>query len=250
MNRLWQRIYFVYAVTVFIALLLIVFPLAVIASLFGKTTGTNLVFRICNVWADVWFFLAGLRYQAIYETPVPKDESVVFIANHLSYLDGPILARTIRQPVRALGKVETARIPLFGYVYKNAIVTVDRSSPANRRKSLRQLQQMLAKGISVFVFPEGTFNQTGKPLKDMYDGAFRLALETGKPLHPVLFVDSYARMPYESLTSLNPGPCRVVYLKPIAVDSMIMADLPKLKQMAADQMSEALIRYKASWIKP
>lgn len=249
MSRLLQRIYLVYAVTTFVALLLIVFPLAVIASLFGKTSGTNAVFRICNIWADVWFFIVGLRYKAIYEAPLPKGESVIFIANHLSYLDGPILAKAIRQPVRALGKVETARIPLFGYVYKNAIVTVDRTSPDNRRKSLRQLQQMLAKGISVFVFPEGTFNQTGQPLKEMYDGAFRLALETGKPLHPVLFLDGYARMPYESVTLLNPGPCRVVYLEPISVEGMIMADLPKLKSQAAQQMSEALLRYHASWIK-
>lgn len=249
MKFLLQRLYCFYAILVFIALMLVVFPFAVLASLGGKTKGTNAIFRLCNLWADAWFFLIGLNHKNIYEAPAAKENSVIYIANHISYLDAPILAKSIRTPVRALGKVETAKVPLFGFIYKNAIVTVDRSSPENRRKSLAQLKATLARGISVFIFPEGTFNTTGQPLKELYDGAFRLALETGTALHPVLFVDSYERMPHESAWGLNPGRCRVVFLKPIAVDGLLMADLPVLKQRAADAMSDGLRRYGASWIK-
>ena len=49
------------------------------------------------------------------------------------------------------------------------------------------------------VFPEGTFNMTTQPLKEFYDGAFRVAIETQTPVKPVLFLDAYSRMHYESI---------------------------------------------------
>jgi 1-acyl-sn-glycerol-3-phosphate acyltransferase len=109
------------------------------------------------------------------------------------------------------------KIPLFGFIYKNVIVTVDRSSTTNRAKSVQVLKSLLRKGVSVLVFPEGTFNTTGKPVADFYDGAFRIAIQTGTPIKPVLFLDGYDRMHYDSLFSFNPAatvPCFLEELKP------------------------------------
>jgi 1-acyl-sn-glycerol-3-phosphate acyltransferase len=53
-----------------------------------------------------------------------------------------------------------------------AVVLVDRSNPEKRAQSLRALKAAIAHKISIFIFPEGTFNLTQKPLKDFYDGAF------------------------------------------------------------------------------
>ena len=79
-----------------------------------------------------------------------------------------------------------SKVPVFGFIYRNAIVTVDRSSTGNRAKSVRILKSIIKKGISVLVFPEGTFNMTNQPLKEFYDGAFRVAIETQTPVKPVL----------------------------------------------------------------
>ncbi len=91
------------------------------------------------------------------------------------------------------------RVPVFGFIYKNAIVTVDRSDAAHRAASLKILKSVLNKGISIFVFPEGTFNETSAPLKEFYNGAFKLAVETQTPVQPVLFLDTYKRMHYSSV---------------------------------------------------
>jgi 1-acyl-sn-glycerol-3-phosphate acyltransferase len=142
-----------------------------------------------------------------------------------------------------------SRIPLFGFIYKNAIVTVDRSNAAARANSVRVLKSVLRKDISIFMFPEGTFNETHRPLKEFYDGAFRIAIETQTPVKPILFLDAYDRLPYESLFSLNPGRSRSVFLKEISVEGLSLKDVPALKQKVHDVMEQALIRYKAGWIR-
>jgi 1-acyl-sn-glycerol-3-phosphate acyltransferase len=139
-------------------------------------------------------------------------------------------------------------MPVFGFIYRKAIVTVDRSSAENRAKSVLILKSILRKGISVLVFPEGTFNVTHKPLKEFYDGAFRIAIESNTPVKPVLFLDSYNRMPYEQLLSLNPGLNRSVFLEEVSTDGLTVNDVPFLREKVYELMEKKLKAYKASWI--
>src|SRR5829696_7630810 len=197
----FQILYVVYAVAIFVILMIPVFLWSLVAAMFGKIKGGNLLYYSCTIWADIWFPLIFIWHRNIYIQKPKKHESYIFVANHISYLDSAILPKTFRRPVRPLGKVEMAKIPVFGTIYKNAIVTVDRSSPANRAKSVQVLKSLLRKEISILVFPEGTFNTTGLPLKDFYDGAFRIAIETGRPIKPFLLLDTYSRMHYRSIFS-------------------------------------------------
>ena len=155
-----------------------------------------------------------------------------------------------RQPIRPLGKVEMSKVPVFGLIYRNAIVTVDRSSPVNRANSVRILKSLISKGISVLVFPEGTFNMGTTPLKEFYDGAFRVAIETQTPVKPVLFLDAYRRMNYKSLFSMKPGQSRILYLDEIPVAGYTSNDVEKLKQEVYQIMERKLIEYDAAWRKP
>ena len=248
--KLLRYIYVIYAILVFILTLLIIFPFVLIASLFGKITGGNMIYRICMLWGDCWMALVGIFHRNIYEAPHDKKKQYIFVANHISYLDGPVLVKTIRQPLRALGKVEMDKIPLFGFIYSYAVVKVDRSDPENRAKSIRTLKSVLSKGISIIIFPEGTFNMTPEPLKNFYDGAFRIAIETQTPIKPVLFLDACARMHYRSVFSLNPGRSRSVFLEAIPVEGLTADDIPELKQAVFAAMEAKLKAYKASWINP
>jgi 1-acyl-sn-glycerol-3-phosphate acyltransferase len=244
---LW--LYNLYALSWFVLLMIPVFLFAIVASFFGNIRGGNLIYKACRVWGDIWFAVIFIRHKNIYEQPLRKDESYIFVANHISYIDSPIIVKTFRQSIRALGKVEMSKIPVFGFIYRKAIVTVDRSSPGNRARSVQILKSVLRKGISVLVFPEGTFNTTHQPLKDFYDGAFRIAIETGAPLKPVLFLDGYNRMPYEFLFSLNPGISRSVFLEEIPTTSLSVKDVPMLREKVYTLMQGKLKDYKASWIK-
>ena len=205
--------------------------------------------RLCMLWADIWFPLIFIRHKKIYEVPHDKKKSYIFVSNHISYLDAAMLVKAYRQPFRPLGKAETSKVPVFGFIYRNAIVAVDRSSPTNRANSVRVLKSLINKGISVMVFPEGTFNMGTTPLKEFYDGAFRVAIETQTPVKPVLFLDAYLRMPYESIFRMTPGRNRIVYLDEIPVIGYTSADVEKLKQEVYSIMEKKLIEFNAAWRK-
>ena len=206
-----------------------------------------MVYRLCILWADLCFSLSFVFTRRKFEAPHDVKKSYIFIATHTSYLDAAFAPRVIRQPIRILGKAEMTKLPLFGFIYKKVVVTVDRNNMENRMKSIFVIRSLLNKGISVLIFPEGTFNRTGKPLKEFYTGAFRIAIETQTPIKPVLFVDTFKRLPY-SLWNLNPGKCRAVFLDEIPVAGLTLADLPALKQKTFQIMSEKLREYGASWI--
>jgi len=243
-----RLLYTLYALIVFVVLMLLVVPFVLVGSFFGKIRGGNFIYHVCCLWGDAWFFLVGIRHRNIYESPHDRSKQYIFVANHISYLDAPVIVKTLRQPVRVLGKVEMARVPVFGFIYRNAIVTVDRSNAEKRAKSVRILKSVIKKGISIFIFPEGTFNETHKPVKEFFDGAFRIAIETQTPIKPLLFLDAYDRMHYRSVFSLNPGRSRSVFLEDIPVTGLTSADLPKLKQQVYELMEKKLKEYKASWI--
>jgi len=240
--------YCIYALVLFIVFMLLVIPIVLAASFFGKVRGGNVIYRLCSIWADLWFFLIGIRHRNLYESPHDKNKQYIFIANHISYLDAAVIVKTVRQNVRILGKAEMSAIPLFGFIYRNAIVTVDRSSAFGRAKSVRILKSVIRKGISIFIFPEGTFNETHQPVKELFDGAFRIAIETQTPIKPVLFLDAYNRMHYQSVFSLNPGRLRCVFLQEIPVNGLTVKDVELLKQKVGNVMEEKLRAYKADWI--
>lgn len=240
-------LYSIYAAVTFIAVMFVIFPFAIISSFFGRIKGGNMVIRLCMLWADLWFFLVFIWHKKIYEASHDKSKSYIFVSNHISYLDAAIIPKAYRQPIRPLGKVEMSKVPVFGFIYRNAIVTVDRSSAANRANSVRILKSLINKGISVLVFPEGTFNMTTQPLKDFYDGAFRVAIETQTPVKPVLFLDAYRRMPYESLFSMTPGRNRIVYLDEIQVTGYTLSDVALLKEEVFALMERKLVEYGAAW---
>lgn len=243
-------IYFTYAVITFLLFMFLILPFVVIASFFGKIRGGNFIFRACSVWGDLWLLSIGIFHRNIYESPHVKNRQYIFVANHVSYFDAPVLVKTLRQPVRVLGRSEMSKLPFFGFIYRNAIVTVNRSSAEHRAKSVRILKSVLRKGISIFIFPEGTLNETRKPLKDFYDGAFRIAIETQTPIKPILFLDSYDRLGYESLLSLCPGKSRSVFLKEVSVEGLQSNDVNTLKQQVFSIMEQKLIEYHANWIAP
>jgi len=248
-TKIFRFVYTIYAFAWFIIMMLLFFPLIAIASLFGKVKGGNFIYKVCRFWGDCWLFVLGIHHKNIFEAPHDRNRQYIFISNHISYLDIPVIMKAVRrQNVRILGKAEMAKVPLFGFIYKNAAVLVDRKDASQRLKSINILKSVLRKNISIFICPEGTFNMTHEPLKNFYDGAFKIAIETQTPVKPILFLDSYDRLNYKSIFSLNPGKSRAVYLEETITTGLKPADVTALKQKIYNQMAEALIRYKASWI--
>ncbi len=238
-------VFSIYAFSVFVIIMLVLLPFVVIASFFGKVTGGNIIYNICRLWADVALMCWGIFHKNIFEAPKAKDHAVVYVFNHISYMDIPVILKAFRrQPIRILGKAEMKKVPIFGYIYGKAVVSVDRESEEGRRRSVSEMKKVIAKNISIVIAPEGTFNMSHKPLAPFYNGAFKIATEMNVPVQPVLFLDTYDRLNYQSIFSMTPGRSRAVFLQEIPAGN----DMEALKQKVYDAMEVGLIRYKADWI--
>jgi 1-acyl-sn-glycerol-3-phosphate acyltransferase len=249
MPRFLSKLYTIYALLWFAFITILTFPLVLIFSFFGKRTGGNLICSMAKIWADIWYFLLGIRHENIFESSYDPSRNYVFLFNHISYMDIPCLFKAIRkQPFRVLAKAEIKKIPLFGFIYSQGAVMVDRGNTVRRAKSVRILKSLLKHHISIGIFPEGTFNETGKPLKSFYDGAFRIAIETNTPVKPVLFLDNYTLLNYHELLSLKNGKSRAVFLEEISPAGYSLQQISLFKQKVYSIMEAKLIDYQASWI--
>jgi 1-acyl-sn-glycerol-3-phosphate acyltransferase len=124
------------------------------------------------------------------------------------------------------------------------VVLVDRRDAERRAQSVREMKAALQKHISIFIFPEGTFNETGAPLKEFYDGAFRIAIETQTPIKPILFLDTLDRLHYRSIFAFSPGQCRVVFMEEVPVTGLQIEDISMLKGKVHSIMQDGLLRYR------
>lgn len=243
--RLLQIIYCIYAFIIFAALTLIAFPFVMISLSFGKIKGGNIIYQICKIWAWTWYLLIGIRHEEIYEATHDVKKQYIFVGNHTSYIDIPPIVLIAHQPIRVLGKYEMVKIPIFGSIYRAAVILVNRSNPETRSKSVRALKAAIKNNISIFIFPEGTFNESELPLKSFFDGAFRIAIETQTPIKPILLVDTLQRLHFQSIFSLTPGKNRVVFLKEVPVKGLTFSDIPNLKNKVYQLMDEGLRRYRS-----
>lgn len=237
--RAAQIIYNVYAALLFLTGLIIVFLLVLPVAGLGALRGGSLIYRICKVWADAWFALVGIRHRNLGALP-KKGETFVFVANHSSWLDAALVPKIFRQPLRPLAKADTAKVPLFGFIYRRAAVMVDRINADARRRSVGRLKAVLRTGVSILVFPEGTFNESDELLGPFYDGAFRIAIETETSIKPVLILDANARMPYGKNFPLSPGSSRAIFLEAISVEGLDANDVAALRDDTRARMMTAL----------
>jgi 1-acyl-sn-glycerol-3-phosphate acyltransferase len=249
-RTIFRFLFSLYAFVVFLGLLFLLFPLFVIAALGGKVKGGNAIMALCRFWGDCWLFLTGVRHGVDPSNRPDPNRSYIFVGNHISYIDAALIITSVRQPFRALGAAEYGRYPIFGYVYQLVVICVHRKDPESRAKSVEALRQFLGKGISVLIYPEGTFNMGTSALSEFYNGAFRLAIETQTPIKPLLFLDAYDRMHYDSIFSVNPGESRAFYLEEISVEGLTLDDLESLKNQVYAQMEKELLGRKVPWVRP
>ena len=245
LTHLLQLVYCIYALLVFAILTIIAAFALMLLIPFGKAKLSKRVLKVCRYWASIWYLFIGIRHKEIFEAHHNFSRPDIFVANHNSYMDIPPIVQLKHQPIRPLGKFESSKIPIFGWVYKAAVIMVDRSSPEKRAQSLRNLKAALHKRVSIFIFPEGTFSMTSeKPLKSFFNGAFKLAIEMQIPIQPLLMIDAVDRMHFDSVFSLTPGLNRVVYLKTIDVSKYTLDDIEELKEKVYKLMEEGLRRYR------
>lgn len=171
----------------------------------------------------------GIRIEVEGREHIPRGQPAVFMANHLSFLDGPMLFLILPQPVRVILKKSIFRIPVVGFGMRFVgFVPVDRKGKEGGKKSiLKAARMMTQRGYSFFIFPEGTRSRDGR-LQAFRRGGFFLALEAQAPIVPVVIRGTFEIMP-KGKFFVRRGTVRVTFLQPVPTAALGLKDLDALR---------------------
>lgn len=178
----------------------------------------------------------------------PKHRNYVFISNHQSQLDIPVLEVLLKDyNVRFLAKKSLFSIPFFGWgIRALGYVPVDREDPKEGLKSLLACVERVKEGVSLIVFPEGTRSATGE-LLPFKVGGFLIPLKAGVPICPLAIWGTREILPKGRLWfNLKRRVVKVSLGPVIEVEGLTLKDKTKLADMARDFIEKALIKMKSN----
>jgi len=154
-------------------------------------------FVLARIWAKSALFGTGFYFIIEREQKLDANKSYMLIANHTSMTDIMLMLAVSNQPFVFVGKIELAKIPLFGFFYKRSCILVDRSNSKSRMEVFEQAHKRIKQGLSICIFPEGGVPSDESIILDNFkDGAFRLAIEHQIPIVPITFPDNKKRMSF------------------------------------------------------
>ncbi|MDI9319008.1 MAG: lysophospholipid acyltransferase family protein [Phycisphaerales bacterium] len=244
LRAILQPFYTGYVVIVFLATLLLVLPFYLLFSIFSHSFGRKPIWRLTWLWSKICLRTIGMWVKTT--GIVPRHKKYIVIANHVSYLDPIAVYDVVPFFFRPLAKYELSKIPVFGFVYAQIALLVDRSSATKRANSMLQMHKTLKEECSIFMYPEGTFNETAEPMKSFYDGAFRLAVDTQTDILPIIFPDTNKRWTNTYWWKMWPGKNRAYVLQPVSVATLQMDDIPDLKEKIRSIMGQKLLELSSS----
>jgi 1-acyl-sn-glycerol-3-phosphate acyltransferase len=211
------RIWAIWVILLFIVTMLLFLTPFLVFCFFRKdpqkTTNFNTASRI---WMSVFLPLSGCPLRIKGKEKFVKGQTYIVACNHNALIDVPVSTPGIPGGNKTIAKIEMAKVPLFGLMYRTGSVLVDRKSETSRRDSFLKMKEALEMGLHMCIYPEGTRNKTGEPLKSFHDGAFRLALNTGKAIIPALIFNSRKIMPPEKTFYFRPHRLALHFLDPVA----------------------------------
>lgn len=165
-------------------------------------------------WANSILKIARVATKVEGLENIDTKESYVYVSNHASLFDIPVLQTALPCNFRIVYKKELEKIPFFGYVLrKSPYISIVREDSKDAMKGIKQAIEDFQKGASVLLFPEGTRSKDGN-LQSFKRGAFMLAAKSRKSIVPITLIGTNKIMPKGKLKFVG-GEVRVVIHKPI-----------------------------------
>jgi 1-acyl-sn-glycerol-3-phosphate acyltransferase len=205
----WGLILFV------VTMLLFMIPFLLFSYSQPDPTRNRRFIRYARVWMAVYLTGIGCRLRTKGREKFKKGENYIVVFNHNSLMDVPISSPGVPGANKTIAKTSFAKVPVFGMLYRTGSILVDRNSEASRRDSFIKMKEVLDMGMHMTLYPEGTRNQTDLPLKTFHNGAFRLALTTGKAIIPAMIFHSKFVLPANKTFFLRPHRLVLHFLDPI-----------------------------------
>mgnify|MGYP003676712806 CR=1 FL=1 len=178
--------------------------------------GFRFSYQFVRLWVALVSFFTQIRFKVYGKENLQNTRSTIYVINHTSYLDAPAIPATLPWAVKALGKKELSKVPIFGQLVSGFAVWIDRTDPKSRQEGQDRIKKVLDSGTPILISPEGTRNNSNELLLPFRNGAFRLAIETNTPITPLLFLGANKLMPRGTFL-MKPGKvhCYVLPLVPI-----------------------------------
>jgi len=207
-SSIWRLWFLIVFIVVFICFIPALFFFTAIVE------NNKIVAHLTRYWAKITLLFSFIFPKVSWEEKLDKKDCYIFCPNHISTLDIPLILAILPVPLQYMGKAEIARLPLFGWFYKNNIVTVDRSKIRDAYAAFLEAGKKLDLGLSMCIFPEGGIPKKEVFLKKFKNGPFRLALEQNRKIVPITIPDNKRIFPQEYFKG-RPGIVRVKVHKPI-----------------------------------
>ena len=213
--NIFARIWALWGLISFIATFLLIFLPAMVSYLIPDPMGQNYFILVSRVWMRIWLTLIGCPVGITGRKNFATGRNYIVLFNHNAFLDVPLSAPFVPGANKTIAKSSFTKVPLFGWFYSKGSVLVNRKDDKSRSKSFEAMKQVLGNGMHMCIYPEGTRNRTDQPLKEFYDGAFKLAVATGKEIIPCLIIGTRKAMPIKRSFYLLPVWLKMHFLAPI-----------------------------------
>jgi 1-acyl-sn-glycerol-3-phosphate acyltransferase len=167
-----------------------------------------------------WIAAAGIRAAGITieqtgRENIPTDRACIFVPNHVSNLDPPLMVPLLPGTPSIMLKAELMKIPVLGRAWRMAkYVPVEREGGREAViRSAKYAVDVVNSGLSMLIFAEGTRSRTGR-LQAFKAGPFHIAQSTGAPIVPVVISGTESMM-HKGSSKVYPGVARVQFLRPV-----------------------------------
>ncbi len=225
-KNIFARVWALWGLISFVLTFLIIFIPSMLAYLItDPVKGQYYFIKVSKLWMDIWLPLVGCPVKVTGKENFIGTESYVIVFNHNALLDVPLSAPYVPGANKTIAKASFAKVPLFGLFYKRGSVLVDRKNEKSRIQSYEAMKAVLANGIHMCIYPEGTRNRTGEPLKQFYDGAFKLATDTKKNIMPCVITGTKKAMPVNKFFYLLPTRLKMHFLPAVTAENITAKEL-------------------------
>ena len=217
LKKIAARIWAVWGILTFILTFLIFFIPSMCTNLMAEPKSSIVFIKISKWWMSIWLWLVACPIRVKGTENFAADTTYIITCNHNSLLDVPLSSPFIPGANKTIAKTSFAKIPLFGLYYKKGSVLVDRKSESSRKESYTIMKQVLANGIHMCIYPEGTRNKTKSSIGAFQSGAFRLAIDTKKSIVPGIIFNTKKALPPDKAFYFLPHRLEIHFLPPIII---------------------------------
>ena len=209
----------------------------ILTGYFSKTG--NLPHRVARFWANSILFVSGIKVTINGLDHLPDGGPVIYMVNHQSNFDIPVLLGRLPVQFRWLAKAELFRIPILGKgMAGSGYISIDRSNRRSAMQSLSRAAETIRNGTSVLIFPEGTRSADGN-LQPFKKGGFVLTVDAGVPVIPIIICGTWPIMPKDRLL-IQPRPVTMNILPPVDTSVFERKTKDALMEKIYRLMSEAI----------